>query len=88
MRDRISLSPSEQPQPARLTAPRGERVVRGGKVVFYPAPGGTVRIVGVSARGKWIAEFSCCTEDFTEAYLTRMEQHVERKAGLRLSVVP
>lgn len=58
-----------------------ERVVRGGKVLFYPCPDGTVRIVGVTDRGKWLGEWSCPTEIFNENMVLRMARHVMKHAA-------
>lgn len=56
-------------------------------MLFFPAPGGAVRIVGLSEANEWIAEFACREEDFSEVYLRRMEQHVAQKTGVRIAVV-
>lgn len=76
----------EEPPPRKVVG-RNERVVRGGKVLFFPAPGGAVRIIGLSEADEWIAEFSCREEDFSEVYIRRMEQHVAQKTGVRIAVV-
>lgn len=79
--------------PARATPPERrlvgptERLVRGGKVLFYPCPGGAVRIVGLSESGEWIAEFACRERDFSEKYIRRMEQHVATTTGVRIAVL-
>jgi hypothetical protein len=75
------------PAQAKPTARRGERVVRGGRVTFYPAPNHTVRIVGLSDTDEWIAEFCCREADFTDEYVRRMERHVAAKTGVRIAVV-
>lgn len=64
-----------------------ERIVRGGKVRFHPGPNGTVRIIGLSESGEWIAEFSCREKDFSERYLRRMERHVAEKSGSKIAIV-
>lgn len=74
---------SSHPEPVSS----GERVVRGGKVVYFPAPNGAVRIVGLGDTGEWIAEFACREIDFNETYVHRMEQHVASKAGVRIAIV-
>lgn len=56
------------------------RVVPGGRVEVLPGPNETVRIVGLSSRGKWIAEFACLEVDFKPEMVTRMERHVMRSA--------
>ncbi len=86
----LSLEPTrDEPEPAAATdtAKPIERLVRGGKVRFFPSPGGVIRIVGMAEDGEWIAEFSCREEDFTEAFLRRMERHVAQKVGARLAVI-
>lgn len=69
--------PHQQP----AVAASRERVVRGGKVLFYPCPDGTVRIVGVTDRGRWVGEWHCLAEDYNENMMLRMARHVMKKAG-------
>lgn len=63
------------------------RAVRGGRVLFFPAAEGVVRIVGVGPHDEWIAEFCCLEADFREEYLRRMERHIARKTGARIALV-
>lgn len=74
------------PEPRKLTVP-GERIVRGGKVLFYPAPDGSVKIVGLDEQGAWVAEFACRTRDFDEKYVRRMAHHVAVTTGVHIAVV-
>lgn len=75
------------PWSRRAPAVPTQRIVRGGKVLFYPCPNGTVRIVGLSDTDEWIAEFTCRERDFSERYLRRMERHVAEKSGAAISIV-
>lgn len=77
--------PSEDspPPPTRPV----ERVVRGGRVLFYPAAEGIVRLVGLGLQDEWVCEFACREADFQERYLRSMERHILRKAGIRLTLV-
>jgi hypothetical protein len=56
-------------------------------VLYFPAPNGTVRIVGISETGEWIAEFACRERDFDEKYVRRMAQHVAVTTGVHIAVV-
>src|SRR5690242_14949189 len=75
--DPYGIGAEQEPAPSR--ARPVERIVRGGRVLFYPAAEGVVRIVGLGPSDEWIAEFSCRELDFQEAYLRRMERMVARK---------
>jgi hypothetical protein len=86
----LRVIPGVSPRPSRHL-PRSvrraqERIVRGGRVLFFPAPNGSVRIIGLSDTDEWIAEFSCREADFSEAYLRRMEQHVTAKSRTPLTI--
>lgn len=61
--------------------------MRGGSVVAVPSGEGTVRIVGLSESGEWIAEFACREVDYDEAYIHRMEHHVATKTGVKIAIV-
>jgi hypothetical protein len=84
IRTMLTVHPRPVPNGA---AERTERTVRGGSVTYFPAPNGTVRIVGVSDTGEWIAEFICREQDFDDAYVRRMERHVATKSGPHLSLL-
>lgn len=61
------------------TEPR-TKPVRGGSVVFVPAPNGTVTITGLDTHGQWIAEYRCLVEDYTERFFDRMAGIVAAKS--------
>jgi hypothetical protein len=86
-----SLSQSREPEPEKPPAPPRRkpitRSVRGGRVLFYPAAEGVIRIVGLGPSDNWLAEFSCLEADFKDEFLRRMERHVARKTGARMSLV-
>lgn len=63
------------------------RIIKGGRVLFYPAPNGTVRIVGLSEADEWVAEFVCREADFSETLVQQMERHVAACVGVPLALV-
>lgn len=76
----MNAAPLERPK-------TGERIVRGGTVLYFPAPNGTVRIVGLDDAGDWVAEFICKEANFGDVDMMRMERHVSEHAGVRISLV-
>ena len=49
------------------------------RVLVYPSPDGTVRLIGRTSDGRFVAEYVCLAEDFDERAVTRMERAVLRK---------
>lgn len=51
------------------------------RVLAFPSPAGTVRLVAVDDHERWIAEFTCRAEDLDERAITMLEEFAARRRG-------
>lgn len=77
---------------ARLAAGAGEKNRRelhspSDRVKLYPAPNGTIRIIGVTATGEWVAEHFCLERNFDVKHIVAMERTVRHEEAKALQLV-
>lgn len=66
---------------------RGERRSPSDRVKLFPAPNGTIRIVGVTKSGEWVAEHSCLERNFDVKHIIAMDRTVREEEARTLQLV-
>ena len=57
------------------------------RVQVIVSPNGTVRIVGVTLSGEWVAEHTCKAARFGERHVRAMEREVLREESLQITPI-